>query len=280
MQASTVFLNNRQLELKMYGFDTATARDIDYEYLHRHHFWQMNLCCESTADLELASHREKLESGDIAIIPPECAHGLHFSETVKFKSFSFKFNLRIPLLPELKDAILIRSDERTCQILAATDALYQGFFPEELRRSNLQYSVSQESSHPRLLEGLLLGILQYYCLERLEERHQGELLFRMREAVARRGGGPLTVEELAAEIGYSPGHLLLLTQRKIGKSTKQFIDEERIKIAKRYLRYSTLNVTELAKRLGFTDPVYFGKFFRKLTGEPPGRYLRRCRSNN
>ena len=280
MQESTVFLNNRQLELKMYGFDAVPVRDIGYQYLHqlhRHRFWQMILCCEGAAELELASHREKLEGGDIAIIPPECPHSLHFFETVKFKSFCFKFNLRAPLLPELKEVMLIRNDECTRQILTATDALYRGSFPEELRKNNLQYSVSPESSHPQLLEGLLLGILQYYCLERSAERGQGELLFRMREAVARRGGGPVTVKELAAEIGYSPGHLLLLTYRKIGKSTKQFIDEERIKIAKRYLRYSTLNVAEVAERMGFADPVYFGKFFRKLTSETPGRYLRGCR---
>jgi len=42
--------------------------------------------------------------------------------------------------------------------------------------------------------------------------------------------------------------------------------------AKRLLRYSTLTVKETAFRLGFEDPSYFVKFFKRLAGQSPADY--------
>ena len=58
---------------------------------------------------------------------------------------------------------------------------------------------------------------------------------------------------------------------------KRLIDLERIELAKTYLEYSSMNVAEIAQRFGFCDALYFGKFFRKYTGVPPGKFLRERR---
>jgi len=42
--------------------------------------------------------------------------------------------------------------------------------------------------------------------------------------------------------------------------------------AQRKLQYSTLSVKELAYELGFNDPGYFSRLFKKNTGKSVSRY--------
>ncbi|GAB3387028.1 hypothetical protein GCM10027514_28270 [Azotobacter armeniacus] len=39
--------------------------------------------------------------------------------------------------------------------------------------------------------------------------------------------------------------------------------------AKRNLIYTTMTVNELSDALGFNDPAYFSRFFRRLAGQSP-----------
>ena len=161
-------------------------------------------------------------------------------------------------------------------MICAIRHLFRGSLPPELRRKRQSYSVGTHSGVLQPLEGLLFGLLQYYCFEP-EEGKGNRLVFALRELVRRRGGAPVTVEEAAAHLGYSPGHLLTLVRNATGDTVKRLIDLERIELAKTYLEYSSMNVAEIAQRFGFCDALYFGKFFRKYTGVPPGKFLRERR---
>jgi AraC-like DNA-binding protein len=39
--------------------------------------------------------------------------------------------------------------------------------------------------------------------------------------------------------------------------------------AERQLRYTAMSVSQVAYYLGFEDPAYFSRFFRRRTGLPP-----------
>jgi AraC-like DNA-binding protein len=44
--------------------------------------------------------------------------------------------------------------------------------------------------------------------------------------------------------------------------------------ARRKLQYSSLSVKELAYELGFSDPDYFSRFFKKCTGKSVSAFLK------
>ena len=52
----------------------------------------------------------------------------------------------------------------------------------------------------------------------------------------------------------------------------ELINNRIILEAKRLLRYSILSVKEIAFRLGFDDPSYFGKFFKRIVKQSPADY--------
>ncbi len=55
----------------------------------------------------------------------------------------------------------------------------------------------------------------------------------------------------------------------VGKSTGEVIQERIVTEAKRALMYSGQTIQEIAYELGFEDPYYFSKVFKKVAGQAP-----------
>lgn len=76
-----------------------------------------------------------------------------------------------------------------------------------------------------------------------------------------------TVVHLAEALALNPSSLYSLVKRYSGLSPKEFITHRLILEAKRRLYYSSGSVKELAYDLGFNDPEYFSRLFKKVTGQ-------------
>ena len=77
------------------------------------------------------------------------------------------------------------------------------------------------------------------------------------------------VASYASKLIISDKKLSAIIQKFIGKSTSQAIQERIITEAKRILLYSDKSVKEIAYDLGYEDPFYFSKVFKRLTGKAP-----------
>jgi two-component system response regulator YesN len=55
----------------------------------------------------------------------------------------------------------------------------------------------------------------------------------------------------------------------MGESFSEFLLNRRIELAKEVLRDLTLNITEVARKVGYDDPGYFARRFRRKTGMSP-----------
>ncbi len=266
---------NRRLKLQMCGLSSVDAH-YENPTLHTHDLWQMNVVVKGMCEISQKSLKKTFYEGDIIIFPPDCPHGIYYDYTEETRVYSFKFT--IPGISGVKPlSVICRRDSRTMSLITALNAIFEAFIPAEKRKPDIQYVVSSESDNLYILEDLLFGIVYYYCLLRVEKPIDGELVYRMADYINHKGGAPVSVSDLAQAMGYSEGHLLLLTRERAGMSTKQFINKERIQIARSYLKYSNMNISEISEKMGFNDALYFGKFFRRYTGETPGYYKRRSR---
>jgi len=63
-----------------------------------------------------------------------------------------------------------------------------------------------------------------------------------------------------------------LTSQQLNKTPSLIIQERIILEAKRLLLYSNLNVAQVAYQLGFDDPSYFVKYFKKHTKISPSEF--------
>lgn len=84
-----------------------------------------------------------------------------------------------------------------------------------------------------------------------------------------------TVEQYAARIGTSVSRLNRLCRQRVHISAKRMIDERLLLEAKRRLIYTQTTLDEIAFDLGFKDPGYFSRYFKRSTGLPPGQFRKR-----
>lgn len=78
----------------------------------------------------------------------------------------------------------------------------------------------------------------------------------------------------ATELGITAPYLNQLCKQLSGYSAQQLLHQRLLLEARRLLRYTAMRVSEIAYQLGFSDPAYFTRFFRRLNGTAPLSYRR------
>ena len=76
----------------------------------------------------------------------------------------------------------------------------------------------------------------------------------------------------AKELNISTNYLNKLVKTSVGMSVREVILGRLLSEAKILLRLTEINVNELAYKLGFEDPNYFIRCFKKAEGITPGEY--------
>jgi len=78
-----------------------------------------------------------------------------------------------------------------------------------------------------------------------------------------------TVQYISAKLNISPNYLSRLLKTLTGQSTKQFIQDKLIDLAKEKLSTTDLSVNEIAYEMGFEYPQSFSKLFKSKTKLTP-----------
>lgn len=87
-------------------------------------------------------------------------------------------------------------------------------------------------------------------------------------------GGKYRLADLAMEFGYSVDYFGRIFAGTAGKPLSEYVIGVRINQAKLLLRDSGDSVERIAEKLGYGDPCFFCRQFKKWEGCPPGRYRR------
>ena len=77
------------------------------------------------------------------------------------------------------------------------------------------------------------------------------------------------VSDYTALLNLSAYQLNSITKASVGKTVSELINEQIILEAKRYLLATSNQVKDIADQLGYEDPSYFIRFFKKQTGSSP-----------
>lgn len=83
--------------------------------------------------------------------------------------------------------------------------------------------------------------------------------------------GPLSRRELAHTFGISPEHVNALFRKELGMTPSAVINRERVMAAYRLIHEQGCSVKEAAYAVGYSDPLYFSRVFKRLFGIPPSR---------
>jgi len=82
-----------------------------------------------------------------------------------------------------------------------------------------------------------------------------------------------SINTIAEKLALTTNSLYRIVKEYSGSSPKDFLTNRLMIEAQRKLHYSNLSVKELAYELGFNDPDYFSRLFKKSTGKTVSEFL-------
>lgn len=83
---------------------------------------------------------------------------------------------------------------------------------------------------------------------------------------------PLDVRTLGAAVGLSGSRLAHLFRSELGAPPQRFVEQQRMRSAAQLLELTRRTVAEVARAVGYDDPLYFSGRFRRWSGLSPTTY--------
>lgn len=83
----------------------------------------------------------------------------------------------------------------------------------------------------------------------------------------------LTSDDIVAQIHLSYPYISTIFKKETGQTIRQYQNHILIEQAIDLFNSTDFNITEVSDRLGFANPYYFSRIFKKVTGISPSQYL-------
>ena len=90
---------------------------------------------------------------------------------------------------------------------------------------------------------------------------------------------PVSIEQVAREVGISPFHFIRQFEAVFGLTPHQFRIQSRLDRARRLLAMGQHSVTDVCMEVGFSSLGSFSDLFARRVGAPPSVYRRRVRTS-
>jgi two-component system, response regulator YesN len=98
------------------------------------------------------------------------------------------------------------------------------------------------------------------------------LMMKAKEYIDEHFAEAITLEEAAEHVGLSPYYFSKLFKDRFGITFIDYITEIRMKRAKELMENPDVSVKEVCYTVGYKDPNYFSRVFKKYTGLTPSEY--------
>jgi two-component system sensor histidine kinase YesM len=92
--------------------------------------------------------------------------------------------------------------------------------------------------------------------------------------------GEINRNELAAHVGLSPAYFSIFFKKETGKTLTDYINTERVGMAKRMLKQTNLPIGIISENVGYESLAYFSSVFRRIVGYTPREYRNKANAKN
>lgn len=86
------------------------------------------------------------------------------------------------------------------------------------------------------------------------------------------GNSSLSLHDIAEFVSIHPNYLTQLFTKRMGMPCIQFLTQIRMEKAKEILKQPNIRISDVAKSVGYENPLYFSSYFKKWVGVNPSTY--------
>lgn len=240
--------------------------------------WVITYTQSGAGHFKLGSKGYICRAGDVVILPPGTPHDYATAEGVVAWDFYWAhFSPRAAWLEWLKlEEVLAGILRQAIADPAIAQRMSLAF--ERVLRDNVGSANAPLASHwqkelaENALEEVLLLVAQQHAQQSAPPMDSRVSL--ALQHMAQHLREPLSVEALAKRAGLSPSRLAHLFKQQVGASIIDTLLALRLKQAARLLRFSSLNVQQVANEVGFQSAFYFSRQFKAFFALSPTDYRR------
>lgn len=142
---------------------------------------------------------------------------------------------------------------------------------QEFRRLvDLPESENSELRAMNIIENLVLDLSE--SVDSSEQTSNQKIISRVQEHIHLNLGEALTIEDLGRVVNRSPSRLRTIFSEEGFASPRETVEKIRMEKAATFLRFTSMKVSTISHRLGFSSPFYFSLRFKKEFGISPSEY--------
>lgn len=134
------------------------------------------------------------------------------------------------------------------------------------------------SKEMRAQEGFLFQIL-FLLLEKSPHTEKNDRHMKMVQYLENRANQPLNLHEMSKMFHLSIRQINRIFKSNSDLSIGQYHEKAKINLSKSLLENSQFPINEIAIRIGYQDPLYFSRVFKKNTGLSPLAWRNKVRLN-
>jgi len=216
-----------------------------------------------------------LTADTILFVPPGLKHRMYIDKSVggTYMLFNEEFiqfnrlniqplkNYRLFNNPELKSLITVSSDQKE-----KLDNITTLIFNELKSRDEYSQEIVLNLLHLFLLESRRIFDLQNQAPKEMVETTPDNTIIKFKQLIEENFAKEKNVSLYAEMLNMNPSCLNELSKRVTGITAGELIRNRVIEETKKLLYSSRMSGKEIAYELGFDDPAYFSRFFKKYTG--------------
>lgn len=238
---------------------------VDHRMQRRTHETHLLLYCSGgRGELQLDSGHYAIAAGDVVLLPAGLAHAYHSDQQQPWSVFwvhyggtaSDDYNIQLDTHP-------LRATGVQPQLIADFELLLAGAYTG--------------FSLPHLLHtaGRLKALLTDIAICSDNQRSGGrapldlEALLRLMQVHL---GGELDLEQLAASANLSKFHFARRFRQLTGQSPIHYFIQLKMQRACLLLDTTGMSMKQISAELGYDDPLYFSRIFRRTIGRAPSEY--------
>lgn len=240
------------------------------------------LCIKGEADIQINLHNYTIRTGMLSLSVPE--NIIHITRAENFVVYpifiseAFLRKMKLELKEVLSLYMYIKSQPVMQLSIDEIHSLEKFYF---LVEDTMQSAgVRKVEIMKGLLHALLFKLGEITVCRQKEEEHtpvcksRSEIVFdTFMQLLSQYHTEERSVKFYAGRMSLTSNYLSGLIKGYSGKTAAEWIDEYVILEAKTLLKHSGLSIQEVSYRLNFSTQTFFGKYFKRVTGMSPKRYM-------
>lgn len=238
---------------------------------HRHHHLTQLFVLESGSGVvRLDGEAHQFQAPCVIVIAAMCVHDFSWSPDINGSVLTCDNSLLQQANPGANNKPII------------TQLIHQPDNLDQLVKLLQMLAFEHQHPHTPLRDNALINLVSLIItwLARQQQldtqtdhaKRKQPLLSRYQELIDEHYLAHWQVADYAAALNITAPHLNAICRRHANDNAQQFIHKRLILEAKRNLNYTVLTVNQVSDSLGFQDPGYFNRFFKRHTGQTPKQF--------